>query len=107
VLFERGASLDRLCNGLLKNPTRPSSTISRLKFPFRTLVIIKYLSLSTEKICTQTRIFVTLSPHNLKKRPYLISKAPKNIRKFIDMIWQPINSRNIFKTFENVFNYLK
>lgn len=33
--------LDRLCNGLLKNPTRPSSTISRLKFPFRTLVIIK------------------------------------------------------------------
>jgi hypothetical protein len=79
VLFERGTSLDRLCNGLLKNPTRPSSTISHLKFPFRTLVIIKYLSLSTEKNCTQTRILL------------------------IDMIWHPINSKNIFITFENIF----
>jgi hypothetical protein len=36
-----------------------------------------------------------------------ISMAPKILGKFLDMILHPINSKNIFRTFANVFKYLK
>jgi hypothetical protein len=29
-----------------------------------------------------------------------ISKAPKILEKILDMIWHPMNSKNIFRTFE-------
>jgi hypothetical protein len=34
-------------------------------------------------------------------------EGSKNLGKFIDMIWHPMNSKNIFRIFENVFKYLK
>jgi hypothetical protein len=34
-------------------------------------------------------------------------KGSKIIRNFLDMIWHPMNSKNIFRTFENIFMYLK
>jgi hypothetical protein len=36
-----------------------------------------------------------------------MSKAPKILETFLDMVWHPMNSKNIFRTFENVFKYLK
>jgi hypothetical protein len=33
--------------------------------------------------------------------------ALKIIGKLLDMIWHPMNSKNIFISFENIFKYLK
>jgi hypothetical protein len=36
-----------------------------------------------------------------------ISKAPKLLGKFLDIIWHTMNSKNIFRTFEEKIKYLK
>jgi hypothetical protein len=42
---------------------------------------------------------------------YLMSEntpnAPKILGNFVDMIWHPMNSKNIFRVFDNTFKYLK
>jgi hypothetical protein len=57
-------------------------------------------------------LFLKLKNHFQKRlKSFSLSekylKGSKNSRKFLDMIWHPMNSKNIFITFENVFKYLK